>query len=68
MYCTWSECPTFPTLVTVLGGRITTGIICIRIKMGMTITISETIRITTLKRTMTSRPTVVGKWGRQAHG
>jgi hypothetical protein len=57
------------------GGRITTGTICIR-KMGITMritiafkmTISITIRITILKRTMTSWLTVVGKQGRQTHG
>jgi hypothetical protein len=58
----------------IIGGRITTGIICIRkmgvtvrIKIGFTITISITIRITILKRTITSGLTVVGKWGRQTH-
>jgi hypothetical protein len=61
--------------IRIIGGRITTGIICIR-KMGITmritigfkITISITIRITILKRTMTSGLTVVGKQGRQTHG
>jgi hypothetical protein len=63
------------TIRIIRGGRITTGIICIRIKMGVTtriiigftITISITTRIT-LKRTMTSGLTVVGKRGRQTHG
>jgi hypothetical protein len=55
----------------IIGGRITTGIICIRkmgITIGFTITISITTRITILKRIMTSGLTVVGKWGRQTHG
>jgi hypothetical protein len=58
-----------------IGGRITTGMICIRkmvitmrITIGFKITISITIRITILKRTMTSGLTVVGKQGRQTHG
>jgi hypothetical protein len=63
------------TIRIIIGGRITTGIICIR-KMGITmritigfkITISITIRITILKRTMTYGLTVVGKQGRQTHG
>jgi hypothetical protein len=64
------------TIKIIIGGRITTGIICIRIKMGVTrtikigftITISITTRITTLKITMTSGLTVVGIQGRQTHG
>jgi hypothetical protein len=62
------------TIRIIIGGRITTGIICIRrmgiavrITIGFTITISITIRITTFKRTMTSGLTVVGKQGRQTH-
>jgi hypothetical protein len=55
----------------IIGGRITTGIICIR-KMGITVRITIgftiTISITILKRTMTSGLTVVGKRGRQTHG
>jgi hypothetical protein len=62
------------TMRIIKGGRITTGITCIR-KMGMTmritigfkITISITIRMTILKRTMTSWLTAVGKQGRQTH-
>jgi hypothetical protein len=58
--------------IIIIGGRITTGIICVRIKMGITIritvgftiTISITIQITTLKRTVTSGLTVVGKRAR----
>jgi hypothetical protein len=64
------------TIKIIIGGRVTTGIIRIRIKMGVTtriivgftITISTTTRITTLKRTVTSGLTVVGKRGRQTHG
>jgi hypothetical protein len=63
------------TIRIIIGGRITTGIICIRkmeitviIKIGFTITTSITIRITILKRTITSGLTVVGKRGRQTHG
>jgi hypothetical protein len=44
------------TIRIIIGGRITTGIICIRIKMGTTVTItmrstiiSVTIQITTVK-------------------
>jgi hypothetical protein len=59
------------TIRIIIGGRMTTGIICIR-KMGITVRItitkSITIRITILKRTMTSGLTVVGKRGRQTHG
>jgi hypothetical protein len=61
------------TIKIIIGGSITTGIICTRIKMGIritigfTITISITIQITTLKTTMTSGLTVVGKRGRQTH-
>jgi hypothetical protein len=58
-----------------IGGRITTGIICIRkmgitvrITIGFTIAISITIRIIILKRPMTSGLTVVGKRGRPTHG
>jgi hypothetical protein len=51
--------------IRIIGGRITTGIICIR-KMGITMRI--TIRITILKRKMSSGLTVVGKQGRQTHG
>jgi hypothetical protein len=57
------------------GGRITTGIVCIRMKTGITIRITRgftiTINITiqiTLRRTMTSKPTALGKWGRQTNG
>jgi hypothetical protein len=60
--------------ISVIGGRITTGKICIRkmgitvrITIGFTITISITIRIIILKRTMTSGLTSVGKWGRHTH-
>jgi hypothetical protein len=63
------------TIRIIIGGSITTGIICIRkiritvrITIGFTITISITIRITILKRTMTSGLTVVGKQDRQTHG
>jgi hypothetical protein len=42
--------------------------ITVRIKIGFTITISITTRITTLKRTITSGLTVVGKRCRQTHG
>jgi hypothetical protein len=64
------------TIRIIIGGRITTGIICIKIEMeattriiiGFTITISITTRITTLKRTMTYGLTVVGERGRQTHG
>jgi hypothetical protein len=63
------------TIRIIIGGRITRVIICIR-KMGITmritigfkITISITIRITILKRIVTSGLTVVGKQGRQTHG
>jgi hypothetical protein len=55
------------TIRIIKGGRITTGIICIKkmgitviIKIGFTIAISITIRITILKRTITSGFTVVG--------
>jgi hypothetical protein len=63
------------TIRPIKGGRITTGIICIRktgitmrMAIGFKITISITIRITILKGTMTSELTVVGKRGRQTHG
>jgi hypothetical protein len=62
------------TIKIIIGGRITTGIICIRIKMGVTtiiiirFTITVTTRITTLKITVTSGFTVVGIQGRQTHG
>jgi hypothetical protein len=63
------------TIRIIIGGKITTGIICIRkmgitvrITIGFTITISITIQITILKRTKTSGLTVVGKQGRQTHG
>jgi hypothetical protein len=55
------------TIRIIIGGRITTGIICIR-KMEITIGFTITIRITILKRTLTSGLTVVGKRGRQTHG
>jgi hypothetical protein len=60
------------TKIIIIGGRITTGIICIGIKMGVTpriiIGFKIIISITTLKITMTSGLTVVGKRGRQTHG
>jgi hypothetical protein len=63
------------TIRIIIGGRITTRIICISkmgitviIKIGFTITISITIRITILKSTITSGLTVVGKRDRQTHG
>jgi hypothetical protein len=64
------------TIRIIIGGRITGITICIRIKMGiaikitmgLTMTISITIQIAILKGTMTSEPTVVGKWGRHTHG
>jgi hypothetical protein len=49
------------TITIIIGGRTTTGIILIQIKMG--ITRSIIILITTLKRTITSRLSVAGKWG-----
>jgi hypothetical protein len=61
------------TITIIIGGRITIGIICIRImRITMRITIGFTItsittRITILKRTMTSGLTVVRR-GRQTHG
>jgi hypothetical protein len=55
------------TIRIIKGGRITTGIICIR-KIGITVGFNITIRIIILKGTMTSKLTVVGKQGRQTHG
>jgi hypothetical protein len=62
------------TIKIIIEGRITTGIICIRIKMGVTtriiigFTIIIATRITTLKITMTSGLTVGGIQGRQTRG
>jgi hypothetical protein len=40
--------------------------------MGITVritgTVSVTIQVTISKGTVTSRPTLVGRWGRQTHG
>lgn len=51
--------------------KITAVIICIRIQieitMGFTITVSKTIQMKTLKRTVVSGLSVVGKWGRYIH-